>query len=304
VWLARLGLKGARSDETMTAPSGLTAVVSFLVVSFTLLYGDTLVGLARDWSADENYSHGFLIIPLAAYLVWERRDTLRRLPVRPASEGLVVVAGSLLVLWAGEVGAELFLSRVAMLGTLAGGVLFVLGWQHLKALAFPLAVLLLMVPLPAILFNQVTFPLQLVASRIGVMPVAAAGIPVLREGNIIVLANTTLQVAEACSGIRSLVSLLTIGIVYGYLADRRAAVRTIIALSTVPVAIIANGARVAGTGLAAHYYGAAAAEGFFHAFSGWIVFVAAFLLLFLIVRALLWLWPADAFDYSVPASAA
>jgi exosortase len=288
----------------MTAPSGLAAAVSLLVVSFSLLYGAILVGLARNWRADENYSHGFLIIPLAGYLVWERRETLGRLPVRPAPEGLVLVAGSLLVLWAGEVGAELFLSRVAMLGTLAGGVLFVLGWQHLKALAFPLAVLLLMVPLPALIFNQIAFPLQLVASRIGVMPVAAAGIPVLREGNIIVLANTTLQVAEACSGIRSLVSLLTIGIVYGYFTDRRAAVRTIIALSTVPVAIVANGARVAGTGLAAHYYGAAAAEGFFHTFSGWIVFIAAFLLLFLIVRVLLWLWPPDAFDYSVPASAA
>jgi exosortase len=133
--------------------------------------------------------------------------------------------------------------------------------------------------------------LQLIASHVGVLPLSAAGIPVLREGNVIVLANSTLAVAEACSGIRSLVSLLTVGIVYGYFNDTRMAVRTIIALSTVPVAILANGARVAGTGVAAHFYGPAAAEGFFHTFSGWLVFIAAFLMLFVILRMLQWLSP-------------
>jgi exosortase len=179
-----------------------------------------------------------------------------------------------------------------LIGTLAGGILFVLGWSHLRALVFPLGVLLLMIPIPAIIFNQIVFPLQLLASRVGEASLSAAGIPVLREGNILFLANTSLEVAEACSGIRSLVSLLTLGIVCGYFVDRRPGIRTAIALSSIPVAIVANGLRVAGTGFAAHFISPAAARGFFHTFSGWLVFVFAFVLLFAVVRMLQWLLPA------------
>jgi exosortase len=147
-----------------------------------------------------------------------------------------------------------------------------------------------MIPLPAIIFNQIAFPLQLLASRAGEFAISSADIPVLREGNVLVLANTSLEVAEACSGIRSLISLLTLGIVFGYFTDPRGWVRTVIALSTIPVAIISNGARVAGTGIAAHRWGPAVAEGFFHEFSGWVVFIVAFVLMLalqqLIVRVL------------------
>ena len=256
-----------------------------------LLFWPVLAKLVHDWGIDENYSHGYLIPPLAAYLIWERREVLTGTPPSGAWFGLVVIVGSVALLVVGLLGAELFLSRIALLGTLVGGVLFVLGWRHLKLLAFPLGILLLMIPIPAILFNQIVFPLQLVASQAGESAVAAAGIPVLREGNIIFLANTTLEVAEACSGIRSLVSLLTLAIVFGYFTDQRPGMRTAIALSAVPVAIIANALRVAGTGIAAHYYGAAAAEGFFHSFSGWMVFIAAFGMLFAIIRLLRWLMP-------------
>ena len=256
-----------------------------------MLFWPVIAKLVYDWGINDNYSHGYLIPPLAAYLVWERRHQLAAAPVRRSWLGLVVVAGSLVVLLAGLLGAELFLTRLAMLGTLTGGVLFVLGWRHLQMLAFPLGILLLMIPIPAILFNQVVFPLQLVASQAGEVALSAAGIPVLREGNIITLANTTLEVAEACSGIRSLVSLLTLAIVFGYFTDPRSGVRAAIALSAIPVAIVANALRVAGTGIAAHYYGTAAAEGFFHSFSGWIVFIAAFAMLFGIIRLLRWLLP-------------
>ena len=266
-------------------PAGL------LAVSFGVLYWAVIAKLVHDWSINENYSHGFLIPPLVGYLIWQRRDRLQSTPSSSSPLGLVLVILCTGVLLAGVLGAELFLTRMAMLGTIVGGVLFLLGWRHLRMLAFPLAMLLLMIPIPAILFNQIVFPLQLVASRFGGAVVAAAGIPVLREGNVIVLANTTLEVAEACSGIRSLVSLLTLAIVYGYFSDRRAGVRVAIALSAVPVAILANGLRVAGTGIAAHFYGAAAAEGFFHAFSGWLVFIAAFAMLFVILRLFQWLAP-------------
>jgi exosortase len=169
---------------------------------------------------------------------------------------------------------------------LGGAILFLHGWHHLRILTFPILFLLLMVPLPAIVFNQIAFPLQLLASRVGTAGIQACAVPVLREGNVIVLADTTLEVAEACSGIRSLVSLLTLGILYGYFTDPRPWMRTLIALSTVPIAIAANAARVTGTGVLAHYYGPEAASGFFHTFSGWLVFVVAFLLLFLVSRVL------------------
>ena len=264
----------------------LTAVLALLAVSFAILYWQVVAGLVYDWAHDDNYSHGFLIVPLALYLCWERRAKLAALPVRPSLFGPVVIAGSIFVLVAGVLGAELFLTRVSIIGTIIGTVLFLFGWRHLRALAFPIAFMLLMIPVPTIIFNHVAFPLQLLASRVGETVLTAASIPVLREGNVIMLAHTTLEVAEACSGIRSLISLLTLGIVFGYFSDSRLVARWAIALVTVPIAVLANGMRVAGTGIAAHYYGPAAAEGFFHTFSGWLVFVFAFALLLAFQRLL------------------
>ena len=257
------------------------------LLAIALLYAGVVSGLVSDWASDDNYSHGFLVAPIAAYFAWERRHRLAAAVRRPSALGLVVVLGSLATLVAGILGAELFLSRVSLLGVVTGAVLFVLGWNHLRILAFPLAFLLLMVPIPAIIFNQIAFPLQLLASQFGQSALVLCAVPVLREGNVLVLANTSLEVAEACSGIRSLISLLTLGIVYGYFTDSRTWVRVVIALSTIPVAIVSNGLRVAGTGLAAAYIGPEAADGFFHTFSGWLVFIVAFAMLFAMVRLLL-----------------
>jgi exosortase len=257
-----------------------------LAGAFVYLYGAVLGKLAHDWANDGNYSHGFLIPPIAAYLAWERRARLQALRLRPTVVGFVVVVLSLMVLVAGTLGAELFLTRVSLIGVIAGVILALAGWQHLRTLAFPVAFLLLMIPIPAIIFNQIAFPLQLTASRLGAGVLSTAGIPVLREGNVIVLATTTLEVAEACSGIRSLISLLMLAIVLGYFSDGRAWARTTIALASVPIAIVANGLRVAGTGIAAHFLGPSAAEGFFHNFSGWLLFSVALVLLFLVQRVI------------------
>jgi len=258
----------------------MTALV--LTIGLGLVFWQVFVRLVDAWIVDGNYSHGFLIIPIAAYFVWERRAQLAAATVQPSWFGLVLLLGGLAVLLAGLWGSELFLSRIALLPVLAGIVLFVCGWQHLRVVLFPIVFLFLMIPIPAIIFNQIAFPLQLFASRVGEWAISAAGIPVLREGNVLILARTTLEVAEACSGIRSLVSLITLGIVYGYFMDPRTWVRLLIVLSAVPVAIIANGARVAGTGMAAHWIGEEAAEGFFHQFSGWIVFIFAFAMILVI----------------------
>lgn len=252
------------------------AVGLALAAAIVLMYAGVLQSLVRQWSSDDNYSHGFFVLPLAAYFAWERRGALAAAARKPSVLGLVVILGSLVVWAAGLLGAELFLTRISMIGVTAGTVLFVWGWLHLRILLFPILFLLLMVPLPAIIFNQIAFPLQLVASQAGEVVIATAGIPVLREGNVLQLPSQTLEVAEACSGIRSLVSLLMLAIVLGYFTERRTGVRVLIAFAAIPIAILANAARVAGTGLAAEWVSPAAAEGFFHTFSGWLVFVVAF----------------------------
>ena len=250
-----------------------------------LVYLPVLTSLARQWASDENYSHGFLVAPFAIYLGWRRRHDLLAEPVRPHWFGIAVVLGSLALLVAGRLGAELFLTRISLLGLIAGTVVFLYGTRHLRLLAFPLAFLLLMIPLPAIVFNQIAFPLQLLASSAGQSVLDAASIPVLREGNILILPTITLQVVEACSGIRSLVSLLTLAIILGALTEQRVWARLLLAALAFPVAIAANAARVAGTGLMAAWIGPQAAQGFLHEFSGWVVFVVAFALLLATRRA-------------------
>ena len=250
-----------------------------------LVYLPVLTSLGRQWASDENYSHGFLVAPFAIYLGWRRRHELLAEQVRPHWFGIAVVLGSLALLVAGRLGAELFLTRISLLGLIAGTVVFLYGMRHLRVLAFPLAFLLLMIPLPAIVFNQIAFPLQLLASSAGQSVLDAASIPVLREGNILILSTITLQVVEACSGIRSLVSLLTLAIILGALTEQRVWARLLLAALAFPVAIAANAARVAGTGLMAAWIGPQAAQGFLHEFSGWVVFVVAFALLLATRRA-------------------
>ena len=263
----------------MTRARNAWLATGMIGAGFAAVYWQVFGKLVHDWYYDDNYSHGFLIIPLALYLAWERRDRLQQLVPSPSMFGMVVVVGSVGVLLAGILGSELFLQRVSIVGAVVGTVLFLGGWPYARVLMFPLAILLLMIPIPAIIFNQIAFPLQLLASRFGETAMGVANVPVLREGNVLILANTTLEVAEACSGIRSLVSLFTLAVVLGYFADSRAWVRTLIAVSSIPVAVITNGFRVAGTGIAAHQFGPEAAQGFFHEFSGWMVFVAAFALM-------------------------
>jgi exosortase len=253
-----------------------TTAALLVLAGVVWLYGGVLSSLVAQWASDDDYSHGFFVVPLAAFFVWERRAALAAATPSPSTAGLIAVALSLFVFMAGILGAELFLTRVSLLGVLAGSVLFLWGWRHLRIVLLPIAFLLLMIPLPEIIFNQVAFPLQLLASRAGETVIAAAGVPVLREGNVLQLPDTALEVVEACSGIRSLVSLLMLGIVLGYFTERRIGARVVIALAAVPIAIVANASRVAGTGLASHWIGPEAAQGFFHTFSGWLMFVVAF----------------------------
>jgi len=243
--------------------------------------------LVRQWASDENYSHGFLVAPFALFIVWKARGALRALPARPHPAGLAVVILGILLLTVGQFGAELFLSRVSLLVVIAGSVLYLWGPAHLRRAAFALVLLLLVIPLPTLILNRVSFPLQLLASRTAETALSAAGVPVLREGNVLVLPHTTLEVAQACSGIRSLASLIALGMIVGHFSPS-ATPRRLVALVAlaIPIAVLANAFRVAGTGLEAAWLGPWAAEGFFHTFSGWLMFVVALAALFACARAI------------------
>jgi len=260
----------------MTRERATGPALAIVAAAMLLVYAPVCLSLARQWASDENASHGFIIVPCAFYFAWRDRRALAALPIRPSMWGLFVALGSLAVFAAGRIGAELFLSRVSIVGVIAGTVLFLFGFPLLRRLAFPIGLLVLMVPLPAVILNQIAFPLQLLASRTGEAVLSAAGVPVLREGNILVLPSATLEVAQACSGIRSLVSLFALAVLLGKFSEPGRGARIALALLSVPIAIAANAARVAGTGLAAEWISPRAAQGFFHEFSGWVMFLVAF----------------------------
>jgi exosortase len=224
--------------------------------------------------------------PFAAYLAWTNRDKIRAAKVEPSWVGVALIAFGLVMLILGEYGAELFISRVSLVVVLTGITLCFGGLHVLKELRFSLLVLLLAVPLPAIIYNQITFPLQILASKAASAILPIFGVPVLREGNVIVLPAMRLEVAEACSGIRSLVSLFTLAVFYGYFLDKSVMRRTILALSSIPIAIGANAIRIVGTGLCVQYWDPDKAMGFFHEFSGWVVFLVSLSCLYAVHKAI------------------
>jgi exosortase len=258
-------------------PLTLWVLATLLLVG--ALYAVVVPRLVQQWASDDDYTHGFLIVPLALYFVWERRGRLAAMTPQPSLLGAGLLAVGLLMLVVGSVGAELFLQRGSLVVVLAGLVWLILGAAFLRELLFPLVFLVFMIPLPAIVLNAVAFPLQLFAAQSATFCMQVAGIPVLREGNTIVLSNTTLEVVEACSGIRSLQALLALGAVYGYFTQKAVWKRWALLVLSIPIAIAANAFRVAGTGFLAHFIGAEAAQGFYHSFAGWIVFAVAFVLL-------------------------
>jgi exosortase len=197
-----------------------------------------------------------------------------------------VIALGLAVLFLGVYGSELFLSRISLIILLAGLTLTFGGWQFLKELRFALLVLLLAIPIPAILFNQITFPLQILASKLASGLLPFFGVPVLREGNVIELPLMKLEVAEACSGIRSLMSLFTLAVFYGYFMEKSNRRRVAIALASIPIAIAANAVRILGTGLCVQYWDPDKAMGFFHEFSGWVIFLVSLVCLYIVHQAM------------------
>ena len=296
--------------------SGTKYLWRILAISSALAfaYAAVLAKLGQTWWTDENYSHGLLIPLIIGYILWSQRARLAAAAQRPTELlGLSTVVLGLVALWAGTAGAELYMQRMSLVLLLAGIVLYFWGFAVLRLMIAPLFLLILAIPIPAIIFNKVAFPLQLFASRCAVTAMMLFDIPVLRQGNVIELmplgARETkkLEVVEACSGIRSLMTLVTLAVVFAYFTHPRGGnhgggkgngdasrgsqiasrIRkygwfrsSVIVLSAVPIAILTNALRVSGTGVLAHYYGTQVADGFFHSFSGWVIYVVAFLMLF------------------------
>ncbi len=253
------------------------------------LYASILGRLFLQWvgpNRDPNFEHGIFVPLFALFVLWQDRKKLEPIAPAPSWTGLPLVVLSLLMLVLGVLGAELFFSRVSLLILLAGLIVLFQGWTFFRAVLFPWAVLILMIPIPSLILQQITFPLQLQAARLSTGLLELIGVPVLRQGNVIVLASMPLDVAEACSGIRSLLTLVTLAIIYGYLTESRKWVRVVLALAAVPIAVAANSFRIFGTGLLVQYWDPDKAVGFFHAFSGWLIFVVALIMLFAVHRVI------------------
>lgn len=298
----------------LSQPLAIAAALAFV-------YFTVLVKLGRDWWSDENYSHGLLVPFVIGYILWHERMRLGAERIQPQVWlGVAGVGISIVMLWAGVAGAELFVQRISIVVMLASIAIYFWGFRLLRLLAVPLILLLLSIPIPQIVFNKIAFPLQLFASRCAVSAMQLLDISVLRQGNVIELMPLgahepkRLAVVEACSGIRSLMTLVTLALVYAYFTGpkgrptnfslsppssndsaqandklkfvghslRNFAVwrAVILVVAAVPIAILTNALRVSGTGVLAHYYGTRVADGFFHTFSGWVIYVAAALLLF------------------------
>jgi exosortase len=259
-----------------------------------VLYYRVALKLVYDWYTLPDYSHGFLVPFFAAFLIWDKRKVLSTTPIKPTWSGLLLVVFAIGVLVLGVYGVELFTARMSFVFLLTGLIGTFFGWAMVRALRFPLLVLVLAIPFPAIVFNQITFPLQLLASRIASDVLPLLGVPTLHEGNVIELPIMKLEVAEACSGIRSLMSLFTLAVFYGYFLERTTKRRVILALASVPIAVTANVVRIVGTGLCVQYWDPDKALGFFHEFQGWVMFVISLACLYLVHRVMLLISPVEA----------
>jgi exosortase len=274
-------MPGFRQSSFLKSRAVLYAQAGILFLLAAWLYAPLAVRLATQWWQDPNYTHGFFVPIFSLFLVWERRAKLAALRSQPAWSGLVILLFALFALVLGTITSGFFLYRISLLLFVVGVVVFLAGWKHLAAISFPLAFLVLMIP-SSTLLDQIVFPLQMIASKTASFLLMLAGVPAVREGNIILLPTARLEVAEACSGIRSLFSLITLTIMYGYLTETKIKVRILLALLAVPISVLANALRIAVTGLVVEYWGLESAQGTLHLLSGWLIFAGSLALIFLL----------------------
>jgi exosortase D (VPLPA-CTERM-specific) len=261
-----------------------------LLLLIVWLHASILLGLYEQSTHDKDFGYIPIVPIFSLFVLWQNRQKLKAVKTAPSWTGNPIIMLAMMVLVLGNLGAEVFSSRVSLLFLLAGLIVLFRGWPFFRAVLFPWAFLILMIPIPKIILQNITFPLQMLASKVSTALLRLLQVPVYREGNIINLPVMTLQVAEACSGLRSLLSLITLAIMYGYLLENRKWVRVVLAFSAVPIAVAANGFRIFGTGLIAQQWGRDKAEGFLHTFEGWLVFVVSLMMLFAVHGIIARIW--------------
>jgi exosortase len=271
--------KNQSAEKFMTGTWLTGGLLSTLVV---IMYAPVLGSLARQWWEDPNYGHGAFVPVFAAYVLWCARDRWRALPHHPSNFGFAIMLFAIGLRVLGTLGAELFMARLSLLILISGIVIFLAGFKALRAIAFPIGYLVFMIPLPAIVYYQLTLPLQLWASQLGASGLVAVGIHTVREGNLLILPNCTLNVVEACSGIRSLLSLLAAVVAYGYLAEPSLWKRAALAVASIPIAIATNGLRLVATGALSFHFGPSVDSGLVHLGLGLGFFALAFLSILLL----------------------
>lgn len=250
-----------------------------LIVIIAGVYFRVVPKMVSEWYHDDNYSHGFIVPIIAGYFISQRLEELKITPIKPNNWGILLVFFALVQLTVAWLGTEYFTMRSSLIELLAGIVLFLFGLEVFKVLLLPLCYLIFMVPIPYLIYDTAAFPLKLFVTRVSVGFLNLIGVVVLREGNVIMFPSTTLEVADACSGIRSLMSLLALATAYAFYLETSKIRRFLIIISAVPIAIATNALRVIVTGILAQWWGTAAAEGFFHEFAGLMVFALAMVLL-------------------------
>jgi exosortase len=265
----------AQPPEAETSPGKISwAAVAWFGGLLILCYAPILYRMGYQWATDEDMGHGFFVPLVAGYIAWQRRKTLLAIPRKTNNWGLVLVVLAALQSLAATLGAELFTARLAFVIALFGVILYIGGKAWVKALLFPLLLLLFMIPIPQIIYARLTLNLQMLASQLGETLISWMGIPVIRTGNVLELPSQSLDVVEACSGIRSLMSLTFLSLIYAYFTDKRIWMRWVLLIATVPIAIVANGARVAITGYMSEI-NTDLAKGAYHEMEGYIVFIIA-----------------------------
>lgn len=274
-------MKTTDSIEAKSILMGKNALVGilFLFVLWLATFYPVLPEMVNTWLNDSNNSHGILVPLVSAFIIWQKRKQLATVPISTCKGGAVVMSVGLMLYVISYSGAVAVLTRVMIVVTLIGVVLFNLGMSFFSVIQFPLYYLFFMVPVPDSIYAMAAFPLQQFATKVSALLIRTISIPVLQEGNMLYFAETQLEVVEACSGLRSMMSFIMLSFLFAYMMKPNWRKRMIIVFSAIPLAIFANVVRVTGTGILAHYYGGQVARGFLHEFSGLTVFALGFVLL-------------------------